>query len=308
MLIYLNSSLFESSAQVLVNTVNTEGVMGKGIALQFKKLFPKMFTQYQRFCEQHLLEIGKLWIYRDSTPWVLNFPTKTTWRRPSKASYVEDGLKKFVATYEAQGIQSIAFPQLGTGNGGLDWNSVVKPLMERYLRPLPIRVYIHLYTGWQQAPEHQKIHEMREWLERTPQGISVDEFVHELIAQQHNISQANRHTVSFQQLESFREPSQPLIRIEVQGSGSYQLSFGEVADIWTRLRKNGVLLDFELPQAVLEFHDEAFIHQLFSSLPYIYTIKATMSNSESGMSALAIKQSGLPKSDPIASEQQLMEG
>lgn len=157
MLIYLKTSLFDSSAQVLVNTVNTVGVMGKGIALQFKRLYPEMFKEYQRFCENGSLEIGKLWIYKSANKWILNFPTKTTWRSKSKLEYIEAGLKKFVATYQERGIESIAFPQLGTGNGGLDWEKEVKPLMEKYLRHLPIQVYIHLYNQQQSNPEFRNI-------------------------------------------------------------------------------------------------------------------------------------------------------
>ncbi len=67
-----------------------------------------------------MLEIGKLWLYEDKTKWILSFPTKDHWRNPSKIEYIELGLKKFVETYEDKGIHSISFPQLGTGNGGLD--------------------------------------------------------------------------------------------------------------------------------------------------------------------------------------------
>ncbi|GAX07121.1 macro domain protein [Secundilactobacillus pentosiphilus] len=146
MLIYVQTSLFDSSAQVLVNTVNTVGAMGKGIALQFKKLYPDMFKEYRHFCETGDLTVGKLWLYKTPTKWILNFPTKKNWRNKSKIEYIEAGLKKFVETYQERGIESISFPQLGTGNGGLDWENEVKPLMEKYLRPLPIKVYIHLYS------------------------------------------------------------------------------------------------------------------------------------------------------------------
>lgn len=144
MLLYVNQNIFESPAQVLVNAVNTVGVMGKGIAKQYKKMYPEMYRQYRYFCENDMLDIGKLWLYKHETKWILNFPTKKHWRNPSKIEYIEEGLKKFVDTYEEKGIYSVSFPQLGTGNGGLDWNTEVKPLFKKYLNPLPIDVFVHI--------------------------------------------------------------------------------------------------------------------------------------------------------------------
>jgi O-acetyl-ADP-ribose deacetylase (regulator of RNase III) len=142
MIVYHRTSLLESNAQTVVNTVNTVGVMGKGIAQAFKKRHPNMFEQYKRFCDQGMIDIGKLWLWKDDPQWILNFPTKRHWRYPSKLEYVEAGLHKFVERYENQGIREVAFPKLGCGNGGLPW-SEVEPLMRSYLDGLPIRIYIH---------------------------------------------------------------------------------------------------------------------------------------------------------------------
>ena len=142
MLTYLRGDLLSSPAQVQVNTVNTVGVMGKGIALQFKNKYPQMFAAYQKACEKQQLGIGRLYLWKSPEKWVLMFPTKRHWRNPSKIEYVESGLKEFVDSYERLGVDSIAFPRLGCGNGGLEW-SVVKPIMEKYLSPLPINIYIY---------------------------------------------------------------------------------------------------------------------------------------------------------------------
>jgi O-acetyl-ADP-ribose deacetylase (regulator of RNase III) len=145
MIIYINGDLFDSPAQVLVNTVNTVGVMGKGIAREFKRQYPKMFIKYQQYCKSGQLTVGKLWIYKTEEKWILNFPTKTTWREPSRLEYIEAGLKTFVREYVRQGITSVAFPTLGCGNGELEWETQVKPLMESYLSQLPMDVFIYLY-------------------------------------------------------------------------------------------------------------------------------------------------------------------
>lgn len=137
-------NIFNSKAQTIVNTVNCVGVMGKGIALVFKLRYPKMFDEYVSLCKRHLISPGKLWIYKGEpdAPWVLNFPTKFHWKYPSKIEYVESGLQKFVDTYEEKGITSIAFPMLGTHNGGLDKDEV-QVLMEKYLNKcdIPIEIY-----------------------------------------------------------------------------------------------------------------------------------------------------------------------
>lgn len=153
MLIYRRTSIFESTAQTLVNTVNCVGVMGKGIAREFKRREPAMFKAYKNICDQKLLAPGKLWLWRGTDSWVLNFPTKVHWRNPSRIEWIEAGLDKFVASYERQGIREVSFPRLGCGNGGLDWTDV-RPVMERYLSPLPIPVYIHDYTVDIGLPEH----------------------------------------------------------------------------------------------------------------------------------------------------------
>lgn len=127
-----NGNLFDSRCQTLVNTVNCIGVMGKGIALEFKRRYPAMFEVYRRICQQGLLEVGKLQLWKGSDHWVLNFPTKQHWRDQSQMEWIEEGLRKFVATYREKNITSIAFSMLGCGNGGLDKEEVL-PLMQKYL-------------------------------------------------------------------------------------------------------------------------------------------------------------------------------
>ncbi len=142
MLQFVQQSLFDSPAQTLVNTVNTVGVMGKGIAKEFKQRYPKMFVEYRTLCDKHQLIPGALHLWRGPDKWVLNFPTKTTWKKASKIEYIEEGLATFRDNYTRLGIRSIAFPPLGCGNGNLNW-AEVKPLMVRYLCSLDIPVWIH---------------------------------------------------------------------------------------------------------------------------------------------------------------------
>lgn len=134
-IVEIHGNIFNTNCQVIVNTVNCMGIMGRGIALEFKNRFPDMYSTYKKYCDEKLLKPGVLQLYSKNNPWILNFPTKRDWKLPSKLEYVELGLKKFASTYEAKNIYSIAFPKLGTESGGLDWNEV-KNLMYFYLEPL----------------------------------------------------------------------------------------------------------------------------------------------------------------------------
>ena len=143
---YVKGDIFEAQTQVIVNTVNCKGIMGKGLALAFKQKFPDMFVVYQQECKTGKLRIGRPSLYKASTPWILNFPTKDSWKANSKIEYLEKGLEYFVANYKKAGITSIAFPKLGTQNGKLSWDEV-SPLMVKYLSQLDIDVYIYIADG-----------------------------------------------------------------------------------------------------------------------------------------------------------------
>ena len=180
MIEYIEGDIFESPAQVIVNTVNTVGVMGKGLALSFKQRYPEMFERYKTACEKHLLTVGKLMLFYEPDHWLLLFPTKENWRNPSKLEYIEKGLMKFVQTYAEKNITSVAFPRLGCGNGELDWKDV-RPLMERYLKKLPIDVYIYLGTNPDITPEHKEPQKTVDWLKANAKDMSFNGVKDDLI-------------------------------------------------------------------------------------------------------------------------------
>jgi O-acetyl-ADP-ribose deacetylase (regulator of RNase III) len=134
-LVELKGNLFNSKAQTLINTVNCVGVMGKGVALEFRRRFPEMFEAYQRICEDRKLRPGQILPYRVGQPWILNFAVKNDWKQPSRMEWVEDCLERFVMNYRQLGITSVAFPWIGAMNGGLPWEKV-HTLMRSYLLPL----------------------------------------------------------------------------------------------------------------------------------------------------------------------------
>ena len=139
--------IFESKCSTMVNTVNCVGVMGKGIALEFKKRYPEMYLDYMNKCNAGMVKTGRPYLYETSVgSKILNFPTKDHWRSPSRLSYVVEGLEWFVNNYEKYKIDSIAFPPLGCGNGGLTWD-VVGPIMYQKLSSLPIKIEIYAPFG-----------------------------------------------------------------------------------------------------------------------------------------------------------------
>lgn len=139
-----DGNIFTSSCQTLVNTVNCEGVMGAGIALEYRFRYPDMFEQYIRYCNDGKIDIGILWLFKSIDRWILNFPTKKSWKLPSKEAYLHAGLRKFMDTYQSKGIRSVAFPTLGAQHGGLDASTSVD-LMKSYLTDCTIPVEIYRY-------------------------------------------------------------------------------------------------------------------------------------------------------------------
>ena len=146
MIHYIKGNILESKAEALVNTVNLMGIMGKGIALQFKNQFPDNFKAYKKACKDKTIGIGKLLVVKENTIFgeklIINFPTKTDWKKSSEYSYIETGLKDLTQIINDYGIKSIAIPPLGAGNGGLNW-MVVKSLIERNMSMLNIDIFIY---------------------------------------------------------------------------------------------------------------------------------------------------------------------
>ncbi len=146
MIEHKSGNLLDSQAEALVNTVNTVGVMGKGIALQFKQAFPDNFRAYETACRRNEICLGKMFLYRTNTlhfpHLIINFPTKRHWKGKSKIQDIVSGLTDLVRVIQSENIRSIAIPPLGCGNGGLHWRDV-KPLIERTFQELPVQVMLY---------------------------------------------------------------------------------------------------------------------------------------------------------------------
>jgi len=149
MIEYRTGNILSSEMQTLVNPVNTVGIMGAGLALKFKFLYPEMFQRYRHLCKIGLLRIGKPMMYKPVAgptfpdPWVMFFPTKEHYRDPSKLKYIANGLASVRLLHGIWQLESLAIPALGCGLGGLEWERV-RHLIEAFLGDLdlPIEVYV----------------------------------------------------------------------------------------------------------------------------------------------------------------------
>jgi len=266
MLTYVTIELFESPAQALVNTVNTFGAMGKGIAAVFKELYPDMYKQYRQLCKAGSFDVGMLYIYRTPNKIIVNFPTKSHWRHRSRVEYIEAGLKKFVGRYEDYGISSVSFPQLGCGHGELDWERQVQPVMERYLRKLAIPVYIHLYPKSPDfVPERLDVAYARQMrLER--QRISAERLWEDLRSIVcHQPGEAYDLTlfgpvVEMDEEQIFFKPrsGEPVIVYRV-----------DLEDLWNTLRLRGTARQEDIPQSLQDDGAGQWIFDLLQRVEYI---------------------------------------
>jgi O-acetyl-ADP-ribose deacetylase (regulator of RNase III) len=173
-----SGDILKDESEAIVNTVNCVGVMGRGIALQFKNAWPENFKAYQAACTQKEVQPGRMFIFETgqlTTPrFVVNFPTKRHWRGSSRMEDIESGLTALAAEIKARGIRSIAIPPLGSGLGGLDWNEV-RPLIEKHMAPLAdVTVRIYEPNG---APQADKMHRSREVPNMTPGRAALVELV-----------------------------------------------------------------------------------------------------------------------------------
>jgi O-acetyl-ADP-ribose deacetylase (regulator of RNase III) len=146
MISYKEGNILDAKTDALVNTVNTVGIMGKGIALQFKYAFPENYRIYKGAVERNEITVGKVQIVPindlNSVKYIINFPTKMHWRNPSKLQWIKDGLNDLREKIIAFNIKSISLPPLGCGNGGLEWN-IVKPIIEQYLSGLDADIWVY---------------------------------------------------------------------------------------------------------------------------------------------------------------------
>jgi len=176
MIEFARGNILEADAEALVNTVNTVGVMGKGIALMFKEAFPQNFKKYEAACKRQEVQIGHMFVTERENfigpKWIINFPTKQHWRGGSKLEWIEAGLRDLKRVIAENGIHSVAIPPLGSGNGGLDWNDVRPKIEEAFSLLNDVRVLVYEPTN-----EYQNVAKRSGVEKLTPARALVAELV-----------------------------------------------------------------------------------------------------------------------------------
>jgi uncharacterized protein YwgA/O-acetyl-ADP-ribose deacetylase (regulator of RNase III) len=249
----LIGDIFESKAQTLVNTVNTVGVMGKGIALGFRKRFPEMYEDYARRCERHEVQLGRPYFFRRMIPpHVLNFPTKGHWRSVSKLSDIVVGLEYLGNHISEWGITSLAVPPLGCGEGQLEWR-VVGPTLHRYLSALgvPVELYAPFGTPHEEL-QPDFLYNRREIASASgDRGKSLPSFHLEpgwvaLVAIIEEVSKERYHwpigRVGFQKLAYFATEAGIPTGLSYR-RGSYGPYAPEVKQVLSKLINNGLIVE-----------------------------------------------------------------
>ncbi len=178
MIVEREGNIFTTQAKTIVNTVNCVGVMGAGIAFEFRLRYPDMYAKYQKFCDEGLISIGKLWRYKAQDREILAFPTKDDWRYPSKEIFLHKGLEKFLVTYRSLGIESIAFPILGADKGGIEASRALE-IMYSYLKDCDIDIEIWHFDPTAKDDKYESFKALLESLddkkihEETGIGLSI---------------------------------------------------------------------------------------------------------------------------------------
>lgn len=278
MISFVKGNLFESPAQVLVNTVNTVGAMGKGIAKEFKRIYPEMFKKYQDLCESGNFKIGDLFLHKTENKWVLNFPTKEHWKNPSKIEYLHAGLKKFAVEYSRMGIHSIAFPPIGAGNGELDFESIVKPIMLERLGSLPIQIFIYPNRNDPFAPEHLTPKEIKSWLRSEPRSLSfieVWEDIKQIVSNHATFRTLARGT----KYSATIEIDSNVLIIETS-SKRLAVEYDLLLQFWQQIRDNGFTIQKFAPREI--FDSIWYLIPIFSELEYVKPVRYKQIELDSG--------------------------
>jgi hypothetical protein len=264
-----------------------------------------MFAQYRNLCERGEFSIGMLWLYKSPNKWILNFPTKKHWRQPSRIEFIEAGLKKFVETYDKLSIHSIAFPPLGCGNGQLDFESQVRPLMDHYLRNLPIEVFIYADRNSSITPEHEKPDNMGDWLRTEPTNLPFSEVwddLCKLLEEQSSFKTAANNNPFTAKITN------DIPGIEISSSGSrYHVAYETLLTFWQQLRTHGFSMRSIAPDLSREIY---YLTPIFAALEYVKTVYMAEDYSKLTLSPiiglqvlpLAFSNNRLPKQLTLFSE------
>ena len=235
-------------------------------------------------------------MYKTANKWVLNFPTKKHWRQPSRIDYIESGLRKFVDTYHIYGITSISFPLLGCGNGELDWETQVQPVMERYLEELPIDVFIHLQNRPDNlVPEHRDVKATREWLHGELETLAFTEVWDDLIS----LSRSQAQFVRFDNRSSFYvtfDEGERKVTVSDE-SITESISYESILELWQQIRQSGFISGNQLSYG-LDSRSK-YLLPIMAELPYVQPVMMATQYDDISAEAVGLRLLLRPRSSDV---------
>jgi len=251
MIVTVYGDLFYSPARVLVNPVNTVGTMSSGISYDFKRFYPEMFATYQMMCEEDDFDIGDLYIHRTAHKWVVNLPTKKHFRANSRRDYIEQGLQRFATICLEQNFASASFPALGGGTDDLDWEQDIRPMMEAYLEPLPIPIYMHIYN--EDIPfysSQRNIRAIRSWLTQQPRIVPFRTFWRELnkVCKQRDFTTFDDNTRF--RVTTVERKGRVSLKITPTNIAPIFISESQLQDLWHYVFRAGYVMPYNLPNGL----------------------------------------------------------
>lgn len=247
MLIKVECDLFLSPATVLVNPVNTAGVMSSGISAEFKRFFPSVFDQYRALCDAGKLTLGRVWLAQAGAKRILHLPVKAHWRSAAKHSDLEAAVQLLVSRWAEWGIGSLAFPQFE--EAGLGWNEDIRPLLESALTALPIPVYLHTYD--RKADATRSLRQVDTLLNKPTTRVDFTRFWREL---NRVIRKADGKFISTDgkpfTAEIDPNARRKMLTMTPQEGQPVVLTDTTLAELWTAVQSAGLLMTWQFPGAV----------------------------------------------------------
>jgi hypothetical protein len=282
MIITVACDVFLSPATVLVNPVNTAGVMGSGISAEFKRFFPAIFEEYRALCDAGKFKLGRVWLARSANKRILHLPIKSHWRAAARREDIEAGVQLLASRWADWGIGSLAFPEFGDGE--LRWESDIRPLLESALGALPIPVYLHTYD--QKLDTGRNLRRLDALLNKPPAWVNMARFWRDL---RRGLSKVGGQLTSLDQ-QGFSAQIEVTARrtrlmiTPADGGEAVVLLESQLTELWVALQSAGLLMAWQFPGA-LEVYTPYLI-PLLDVLEYVMAVKTGITGEHGMLNAL----------------------
>lgn len=281
MLITVEADLFLSPATVLVNPVNTAGVMSSGVSAEFRRFFPGVFEEYRALCDAGKLTVGRVWLAQGGNKRILHMPIKAHWRSAAKREDLEAVVQLIASRWAQWGIGSLAIPQFD--EDGLDWNDSIRPLLESALGPLPIPIYLHTYD--RKADPSRSLRQLDTLLNQPTDRIDTARFWRDLARAVRKVDGAytgwDGQPFS---VELEANPRRRRLTITQDGRPPVVLTDSSLNDLFTTLQLAGLLMAWQFPAGLEPL--AVYLIPILAGLGYVRPVKTVVTGEGGLLNAL----------------------